>query len=158
MGQHLVILKKLSDPAARLYYLVATARFGWSRNVLLNQIKAGAYERTLAMGKTHNFELALPEHLSEQAHEMLKSAYNLEFLGIRHAIRERDIEDRLIGRQPSSSPTIIPPAAWIRRQPTSKSRSSSRRQVSSWELRSWITSSSTGVVTSASWRPDGYEE
>jgi len=42
-GQNLLILNKLSDPAARLWYLRATARFGWSRNVLLNQIKASAY-------------------------------------------------------------------------------------------------------------------
>ena len=41
-GHHANILAKLIDPAARLYYLRATARFGWSRNVLLNQIKAGA--------------------------------------------------------------------------------------------------------------------
>ncbi|MDD4018244.1 MAG: DUF1016 N-terminal domain-containing protein [Kiritimatiellae bacterium] len=30
-GHHLLILNKLTDPAARLYYLRATARFGWSR-------------------------------------------------------------------------------------------------------------------------------
>ncbi|MFH0988461.1 MAG: DUF1016 N-terminal domain-containing protein [bacterium] len=44
-GHHANVLAKLTDPAARLYYLQATARFGWSRNVLLNQIKAGTYER-----------------------------------------------------------------------------------------------------------------
>ena len=44
-GQNLLILKKFTAPAARLYYLQATAQFGWTRNVLLNQIKAGAYER-----------------------------------------------------------------------------------------------------------------
>ena len=97
-GQNLVILNKLSDPAARLWYLRATARFGWSRNVLLNQIKAGAYERAVTEKKTHNFDLALPEHFAEQADEMLKSSYNLEFLGLRRAVRERELEDRLITR------------------------------------------------------------
>jgi predicted nuclease of restriction endonuclease-like (RecB) superfamily len=33
-GQHITIIEKLSDPAARLWYLGATARFGWSRNIL----------------------------------------------------------------------------------------------------------------------------
>ena len=94
----LLILKKLDDPAARLYYLRATARFGWTRNVLLNQIKAGAYERAVVEKKTHNFDLVLPEHLAEQADEMLKSSYNLEFLGLRRAVRERELEDRLISR------------------------------------------------------------
>ena len=40
-GHHANALSKLTDPAARLYYLRATSRFGWSRNVLINQIKAG---------------------------------------------------------------------------------------------------------------------
>ncbi|MFH1709065.1 MAG: DUF1016 N-terminal domain-containing protein [Planctomycetota bacterium] len=82
-GHHRLILDKITVPAALLYYLRATARFGWSRNVLLNQIKAGAYERAVTEKKTHNFPLALPDHLAEQADEMLKSSYNLEFLGIR---------------------------------------------------------------------------
>lgn len=97
-GHHANLLAKLTDPAARLYYLRATARFGWSRNVLLNQIKAGAYERAKVEKKTHNFPIALPEHLAEQANEMLKSTYNLEFLGLRRAVRERELEDRLISR------------------------------------------------------------
>lgn len=93
-GQNLLILNKVAEPAARLYYLRATARFGWSRNVLLNQIKAGAYERAVTEKKAHNFPLALPEYLAEQADEMLKSSYNLEFLGIRRAAKERKLEDR----------------------------------------------------------------
>ncbi|RJQ61544.1 MAG: DUF1016 domain-containing protein [Desulfobacteraceae bacterium] len=97
-GHHANALAKLSDPAARLWYLRATAHLGWSRNVLLNQIKAGAYERCATEKKTHNFALALPDHLAEQADEMLKSSYNLEFLGIRRAVTERAIEDRLIER------------------------------------------------------------
>lgn len=95
-GQNLLILNKLTDPAARLYYLRATAQFGWSRNVLLNQIKAGAYERAVTEKKTHNFPLALPEYLSEQADEMMKSSYNLEFLGVRREVKERELEGRLI--------------------------------------------------------------
>ncbi len=97
-GHHANVLAKLTDPAARLYYLRATARFGWSRNVLLNQIKAGAYERAVTEKKTHNFSLALPEYLAEQAEEMMKSSYNLEFLGIRREVKERELEDRLISR------------------------------------------------------------
>ena len=97
-GHHANALLRVSDPAARLWYLRATARFGWSRNVLLNQIKSGAYERAVTETKTHNFDLALPEYFAEQADEMLKSTYNLEFLGLRLAVRERELEDRLITR------------------------------------------------------------
>ena len=97
-GHHVNLLAKIAQPSQRLYYLQATARFGWSRNVLLNQIKAQAYERSLAEGKSHNFPTALPESLAEQAEEALKSSYNLEFLGIRQQVKERELEDRLIDR------------------------------------------------------------
>jgi hypothetical protein len=40
----------------------------------------------------------LPDYLAEQADEMLKSRYNLEFLGITRAVKERELEDRLIAR------------------------------------------------------------
>ena len=97
-GQHVVILDKITGVQARLYYLRATAQFGWSRNVLLNQIKAKAYERSLAEGKTHNFPDVLPEYLAEQAEEAMKSSYNLEFLGIHRVTHERELEGRLIER------------------------------------------------------------
>jgi len=76
-GHHLTIMKKIATPAARLYYLLATAQMGWSRAVLLNQIKSSAYERARLEKKTHNFEMALPEHFAEQAAEAMKSRYNL---------------------------------------------------------------------------------
>ena len=97
-GHHINLLLKVEEPAQRLFYLHTTARYGWTRNVLLNQIKAGAYERSLAEGKRHNFKIALPENLAEQAEEALKSSYNLEFLGIRREVRERELEDRLIDK------------------------------------------------------------
>lgn len=97
-GHHVLMLGRMKSPAEHFWYLRATARFGWSRNVLLNQIKAGAYEHAVTEKKTHNFDLALPEHFAEQADEMLKSSYNLEFLGLRRAVRERDLEDRLVTR------------------------------------------------------------
>jgi len=54
----------MTDPAARLYYLCATAQLGWSRNILPNQIKPRL--RAHCEGKkTHNFALALPEHFAE---------------------------------------------------------------------------------------------
>ena len=95
---HVELMGKVKEPAARLYYLRATAQFGWSRSVLLNQIKGQAYERAVKEKKTHNFALALPEHFAEQADEMLKSRYSLEFLGIARPMKERELEDRLISR------------------------------------------------------------
>ena len=42
-GQNILIFERVKDETARRYYLEATARLGWTRNVLLNQIKAEAY-------------------------------------------------------------------------------------------------------------------
>lgn len=43
LGQNILLLERVIKPAARQYYLEATAKFGWTRDVLLNQIKADAY-------------------------------------------------------------------------------------------------------------------
>jgi predicted nuclease of restriction endonuclease-like (RecB) superfamily len=95
-GHHVELLKKVKDPAARLYYLRATAQLGWTRNILLNQIKSKAYERAVIEKKTHNFPTALPEHFAEQANEILKNRYDFGFLGVGQAIKERELENGLI--------------------------------------------------------------
>ncbi|MBI4397582.1 MAG: DUF1016 domain-containing protein [Candidatus Omnitrophica bacterium] len=95
-GQHLTLLNKTADPVQRFYYMLATARFGWSRIVLLNQIKARTYERLLKERKMHNFPAALPEALAEQAETASKSSYSLEFLGIDRISQERELEGMLI--------------------------------------------------------------
>lgn len=95
-GHHANALAKVTDPGAKFYYVRATAQLGWTRDVLLNQIKAQAYERAVTEKKTHNFPAALPEHLAEQADEIVKSRYDFGFLGIGQAVKERELEDRLI--------------------------------------------------------------
>lgn len=96
-GHNILIMQRVKEDPARRYYLEATARLGWTRNVLLNQIKAGAYEISL-QDKSHNFDTTLPEYLAEQAEETLKSQYSLEFLGLTQAIHKRDLERNLIAR------------------------------------------------------------
>ena len=55
-GHHLIRLAKVQDPEECLFSLRATSHFGWSRNVLLNQIMSQTYERSRSKGKTHNFK------------------------------------------------------------------------------------------------------
>jgi predicted nuclease of restriction endonuclease-like (RecB) superfamily len=95
-GHHLLLLNKLDASEERLWYLRSTAQFGWSRNVLLNQIKSKAYHRSLKVGKSHNFHQALPAHFAEQAEEALKTSYDFGFLGIDGAVKERVMELALI--------------------------------------------------------------
>lgn len=95
-GHHLVILNKISNIEERQYYIKASAEMGWSRNVLLNQINANAYNVQKQIPKQHNFPKTLPSHLMEQADESIKSVYNLDFLGITKPVLERELERRLV--------------------------------------------------------------
>jgi len=63
-GQNLTIMSKVKEPEEREYYLKSTAEMGWSRNVLLHQIKSDAYQRHQLANKQHNFDKALPAHLA----------------------------------------------------------------------------------------------
>ena len=95
-GHNRLILSKIKDRQEALYYAEAAVKMGWTRNLLLNFIKADTYRNAKELPKLHNFETTLPEHLQEQADEMLKNTYNLGFLGIKHQIKERELERRLI--------------------------------------------------------------
>jgi len=95
-GQNIVIIQKTKDIDEREYYLKATDKMAWSRSVLLNQIKANAYEYHLKNPKLSNFNETLPEHIAEQANESLKSNYNLDFLGITKPVLERKMENMLV--------------------------------------------------------------
>jgi len=97
-SHNILIIQKIKDDKEREYYLKATDEMAWSRAVLLNQIKANAYEYQKQLPKQSNYEKALPEHLSEQANEALKSGYNLDFLGVVKPIKERELENLLISQ------------------------------------------------------------
>lgn len=94
-GQNILILQKVKDTRARLYYLGATIKNGWSRSILLHQIKADAYQHFSDHPKQHNFNLVLPGNLLEQARESIKSVYALDFLDINGPVGERDLEKKL---------------------------------------------------------------
>lgn len=95
-GHHLVIMNKAESPEERAFYLHAVASMGWSRNVLLNQIKARGWQRHLEQPAQSNFKQTLPQHLAEQADEVIKSSYSLEFIGIAEPVLELELERQLI--------------------------------------------------------------
>ncbi|MFC1483002.1 YhcG family protein [Candidatus Margulisiibacteriota bacterium] len=95
-GHNIVIMTKVKNIQEKEYYLKATIEMRWSRNVLLNQIKAKTYERHKVIKKQHNFKKALPKHLAEQADQAMKDVYVLDFLGIKQPMLEREMENRII--------------------------------------------------------------
>jgi predicted nuclease of restriction endonuclease-like (RecB) superfamily len=52
--QNVVIIQKVKALDERRYYLQATRDMGWSRNVLLHQIKGKAYQRHRSTGVSRN--------------------------------------------------------------------------------------------------------
>ena len=95
-GHNILILQKVKDLNARIYYLQSTVRNRYSRSVLLHQIKAEAYQYHLLNPTQHNFTTALPQHLQEQTRESIKSVYSLDFLDINKPVTERDLEKVMV--------------------------------------------------------------
>ena len=95
-SHNIQIMTKIKNINERIFYLQATAGYGWSRNILLNQIKSNAYQRSLTENKQNNFAQTLPKHLAEQTSEAIKSSYYLDFLGVTSPISEQVLESKMI--------------------------------------------------------------
>jgi predicted nuclease of restriction endonuclease-like (RecB) superfamily len=94
-GHNIILTEKLKDPALRLWYAAQTTAHGWSRAVLVHQIESELHLR--ATSQSNNFALTLPDPQSDLARELIKDSFNLEFLDVRESIRERELEESLIG-------------------------------------------------------------
>lgn len=93
---NILIIQKVKDPKARVFYLEQTIKNRYSNTVLLHQIKANAYEHYTTKPSQHNFAKALPEHFQEQARESIKSVYSLDFLDINKPITEKALESTMV--------------------------------------------------------------
>lgn len=94
-GHNREILDSTKDQEQRLWYANQIIKNGWSRNVLIHQIKSNLYQRQATTNKTHNFDLTLPNLQSDLATELLKDEYNFEFLRVSN-FKEKDLENHLI--------------------------------------------------------------
>ncbi len=88
------VMDKLKKQEQRVWYIQKTIENGWSRSVLIHQIETDLYSRQ--GGALTNFQQTLPSSQSDLAQSLLKSEYNLEFLGLREKALERDLERALI--------------------------------------------------------------
>ena len=95
--QHnVLIIEKVKNYNARIFYLQATIKNRYSRAVLLHQIEADAYGNPLLNPSQSNFESTLSVHLLEQTQESIKSVYTLDFLDINKPITERELENTMV--------------------------------------------------------------
>jgi predicted nuclease of restriction endonuclease-like (RecB) superfamily len=95
-GSNILIFSKCKNELEKEYYIKNTIENGWSRNVLLHNIKTNLFQKDTIEEKTNNFKESLPSNLSEVAKDIVKSEYNLEFLNLSKKANERQIENSLI--------------------------------------------------------------
>lgn len=89
-----MLLDKVPEPAARLWYVRQVMEHGWSRNILALQIDGRAHARH---GKAvTNFQATLPPADSDLAAQVFKDPYLFDFLGTADPRREREIEQALV--------------------------------------------------------------
>lgn len=93
-GHNLVIISKCKNIEESLFYVHKTIENNWSRSVLTHQIESGLYAR---QGKAiTNFKNTLPGPQSDLANELVKDPYNFDFLTLREAYTEKELEKGLI--------------------------------------------------------------
>jgi predicted nuclease of restriction endonuclease-like (RecB) superfamily len=89
-----LLLDRVADAATRAWYIDATIREGWSRNILALQIHGRAHERQ--GNAITNFRDTLPPVESDLAAQVFKDPYLFDFLGTADPRREREIEQALV--------------------------------------------------------------
>ena len=95
-GHVTVLLDKLDGQRERDWYAAAAVEYGWSRNVLLNQIMSQLQPR--AGTAPSNFTAQLPAADSELAQQLTRDPYVLDFLDLTGPVAERDLEKALVDR------------------------------------------------------------
>jgi len=92
--KNLIIMERCKDELEREFYIKVVRKFGWTKDVLVNNLENGAYQKYL-LNQT-NFDEAVPEKYRLQAKLAVKDDYNFDFLemGLEHS--EAELEAVLI--------------------------------------------------------------
>ena len=94
-SKNIVIMQKCKDPLERQFYIKMTKRYGWTKDVLINNIENKAFEKYLT--NQTNFDETVPEKYRLQAKLAVKDDYNFDFIemGIEHS--EAELEAGVMG-------------------------------------------------------------
>ena len=87
-SKNCVIMEKCNDPSEREFYIKMTKRYGWTKDVLVNNIENQAFAKYLT--NQTNFDETVPEKYRLQAKLAVKDDYNFDFIemGIKHSEAE----------------------------------------------------------------------
>ncbi|WP_109079182.1 PDDEXK nuclease domain-containing protein [Aggregatibacter kilianii] len=93
-GHNVLLLNRIKEQEARLFYVQKAIAENWSRTTLEIHIKNRLHER---QGKAvTNFSARLPAPTSALAQETLKDPYLFDFLSLGEDAQEREIENALM--------------------------------------------------------------
>ena len=92
-GHHIEIIAKCKTIEEALFYVKKCATEGWSRNTLMNCIKAHQYENL--GGAITNFADKLPSPQSELAQAITKDTYDFGFISLEDGYKEEALETEL---------------------------------------------------------------
>jgi predicted nuclease of restriction endonuclease-like (RecB) superfamily len=93
-SKHLIILAKCKQPQERQFYILATKKFGWTKDVLIHQVENKTFEKYL-LNQT-NFDTTLSEKIKKQAVLAVKDSYTFDFLDLADEHSESELEQALI--------------------------------------------------------------
>jgi predicted nuclease of restriction endonuclease-like (RecB) superfamily len=93
-GHHVMLMLRVKDLKARIWYMAQTLADGWSRSVLQVMIKSEAHAR---QGQAvSNFHRLLPSPQSDLVQQTLKDPYIFDFLTLQEPFHERELETNLL--------------------------------------------------------------
>lgn len=93
-AKHIVIISKCKDAQERQFYIMATKKFGWTKNVLVHQIGNKSFQKYL-LNQT-NFDQTVPDTIKNQAKLAVKDHYTFDFLELADEHSEHQLEHALI--------------------------------------------------------------
>ncbi len=145
-GHNILLLEKLKDPAARLWYARQTIAHGWSRHILALQIDSKLH---LRQGRAvTNFHATLPAPQSDLAQQVLKDPYVFDFLTLGPAALER-----ALGNRPRQPHHPFPPRNSAPASPSSAASSISPSMATTTTSTSSSTTSAFTATSSSISRP-----
>src|SRR4030043_936527 len=92
--KNVIIMERCKDDIRREFYIKTTRKFGWTKDVLINQLETGAFERYMA--NQTNFEKTVPEKYRHQAKLAVKDEYSFDFLELGEEHSEKGLELALL--------------------------------------------------------------
>jgi len=93
-SHNISIMEKCNDDLEREFYIKMTKKYGWTNDILKNQIEGDSY--ALYLTSQTNFESNLSEKYRKQAVLAVKDEYKFDFLGLNDKYSERELENALI--------------------------------------------------------------